>query len=140
MACRAHVEDPETGTNAKVTARGQLVTSPLAFSDTASVTADVINTGYNLWKPLSGKRFVVTDILLYANKNVGATDATVVLYEASADDSTTVDKTILNIEMPKNTSRDLVGLNLILTEGKWLNVKTDDDDIFATVMGYYVSA
>ncbi len=40
--------------------------------------------------------------------------------------------------MLKQTSRDFVGLNLVINEGKWLNIKTDDATIFASVLGYYV--
>jgi hypothetical protein len=134
------VDGNGTNVEAKVTARGQLVTSPLEYSTAYNVTADAINTGYNLATPINDKQFVITDILLYANKNVGVNDATVVLYEASSLTSTTVDKTIINVEMVKQTRLDLTGLNLIVTAGKWVNIKTDDDDIFATIMGYYISA
>jgi hypothetical protein len=123
-----------------VTKRGQLVTSPLAFSTAYNATAGVTNTGYNLVTPVTAKQFIITSIHLYANKNVGAGDATVVLYEASDATTATADKTIFTVEMVKQTSRDLTGLNLEVSEGKWVNVKTDDDDVFATLLGYYVPA
>ena len=44
------------------------------------------------------------------------------------------------MEIPKKTSLTLTGLNIIVTEGRWVNVKTDDDDVFATVAGYFVTA
>lgn len=125
---------------ATVTNRGQLVTAPLDFSTAYNATAGTANTAANLVTPVNGKRFVITSIHLYANKNVGAGDATVTLYEASAVDTATVDASIFLAEMPKNSARDLTGLNLIVTEGKWVNVKTDDDDVFATILGYYVPA
>jgi len=123
---------------AHVSSSGELIVNKVDYSSAYSLTADVINTGYNFVPPQFNKRFVVTDILLYANKNVGVNDATVVLYEADSATSTTSTKTILNIEMQKNSSRDITGLNLIISEGKWVNIKTDDDDIFATLMGFYV--
>lgn len=122
-----------------VTARGQLVTSPLDYSLAYNATAGTANVAANLVVPITSKGFVVTSIHMYANKNVGAGDATVVLYEASSATTTTVDKTVFQAEMPKNSSRDLTGLNLFITAGKWLNIKTDDDDVYATVLGYYVS-
>ena len=58
-----------------VTSRNQLVVAPLDFSTAYNVEADVINTAFNFVPPIAGKRFVITDILLYANKSVGASDA-----------------------------------------------------------------
>lgn len=125
----------------KVTSRGQLVTAPLDFSDAHSVSATVINTAYNFVKPKSGKRFVITDILLNADNAVGTNPgATVVLYETDSLTSTTPTKTILSIELIKQTNRDITGLNLIVTEGVWLNIKTNDNNINATVLGYFVEA
>jgi hypothetical protein len=141
MALKSELVDGRGGSQkACVTSRGELVVGRSDYSLAYNVTADVINTGYNLVEPKAGKRFVITDIFLYANKNVGAGDATVVLYEADADNTATVSKTLFTSEMLKQTRADLTGLNLIVTAGKWVNVKTDDDDIFCTIMGYYVDA
>jgi len=139
MSIKVRIDDSRgTGKSAFVNDFGQLVVGQNNVSDTFSITANVINTAFNLITPSQNQRFIITDVLLYANKDVGATDATVVLYEATAPDSTTVQKTILNIEMLKQSNRDLVGLNLGLSEGVWLNIKTNDNSVFATVMGYYV--
>jgi hypothetical protein len=129
-----------TGTEACVTPRGQLVTAPLGFSEAYVANAITDTIAFNFLAPKTGKRFVVTDILLYANKGVGAADAAVNIFEATSASSVAIGKSILEIEMLKNTSRDITGLNLILTEGVWLNITTDDNTIFATVMGYYVNA
>lgn len=125
----------------KVNSRGQLIVGPLDFSSAYSVSAAVINTAYNFVGPKVGKRFVITDILLNANNGVGsAVGATVVIYEATSLTSTTVSKTILSIELVKQTNRDITGLNLISSEGVWINIKTDDNTINATLMGYYIDA
>lgn len=128
------------GNEVKVTSRGQLVTAPLEFSDTFNIKAELDNTAYNLVTPLTNKQFVITDIILTANKNVGAADATVELYEANAVDTTTVEKCIIQLEMKKSSTLPLTGLNMITTKGVWINIKTDDDDVFATLMGYYIDA
>jgi hypothetical protein len=128
-----------TGNSACVTERGQLVTAPLAYSEVFTVIAALNNVAFNFVSPLSKHRFVITDILLYANKGVGASDATVDVYEADSATETTISKSILSIEMLKQTSRDITGLNLIVSPGKWINIKTDDNTIFATIMGYYVT-
>ena len=141
MTISTNIEDGwGTGTKACVSTRGQLVVGPLDFSTAYTATANVINTAFNFVPPIANKRFVITDILLYANKGIGTGDATIVLYEADGVSETTSTKDILNIEMVKQTSRDITGLNLIVSEGKWVNIKTDDNTIFATIMGYYVDA
>lgn len=131
------------GNNARafVTKRGQLVTAPISFSEPFSATANLTNTAFVLAIPKFRKRFVITDILLDAGKNVSASTAgTVDIYEAADADSTTISKSILSIEMLKNTDRVITGLNLIVTEGYWLNIKTTDADISANLYGYYVDA
>ena len=126
-----------TETQAKVTVAGQLVTGPFSYDQVSSVTLGVDDTAVNFYPPVAGQQFVITTILLTANKNV-TTDCTVVIYEADSPTDTVPDKTILNVEMLKNTSRDITGLNLLITSGKFINGKTDDDDVFATIMGYYI--
>jgi len=128
-----------TGKGVTVTEYNQLVTAPAKFSESVFNKLDVINTAYNFTSPSSGERDIITDIILYANKNVGAGDATVEIYEADGPTSTDVSKSVLKLEMLKQTSVVLTGLNLITTEGKWLNAKTDDDDIFLTIMTYKIS-
>ena len=128
------------GVEACVSSRGQLVVAPLSFSNFYSVTAGVINTGYNIVPPKTGKIFVITDIILSANRNVGASDATVVIYTADSLTSTTVIDTIFTQEMIKQSNIAVTGLNVIATEGTWINIKTDDDDVFVNMAGYYVSA
>lgn len=125
---------------ARVSEYGQLTVAPLAYTTIASQKLDVINTAYNFVAPRAGHKIVITDILLYANKNVGAGDATVVVYASSEGPaSTTVTSTIFETEMLKQTSRDVVGLNLIVAdEGRWINAKTDDDDVFCQIGYYYV--
>jgi hypothetical protein len=132
------LSDGRKGRTAKVTNRGQLIVSPIAFSEFFNVTADLINTGYTVVPPKSGHEFVITSIFLYANKNVGASDATVELYETKTEGSLTASKSILKTELPKNDKIVLTALNNLVSEGVWLSVKTDDDDIFVNVGGYYV--
>lgn len=141
MSVDVHVKDGRgTPAFAKVTTRGQLITSPLDFSIASSVKLEEDDTAYNLVAPVEGQQIVITDILLYANKNVGVGDATVDVYEAVADDTTDVLTVIVQTEMLKQTNRDFTGLNLITSEGSFINAKTDDDDVFVTIMCYYVDA
>ena len=99
---------------AQVTELGQLVVAPIAYSEPYTASLTSTNTAFTIAFPKIGCRFVVTDILLDADKNVsGATAGTVVLYEGEAVDEITEAKTILSIEMLKNTNRSITGSSSI---------------------------
>ena len=132
------IEGQNDGVEAIVSRYGQLVTAPIDYSTAYPVKFEVAATGYNFVGPIQNFCFVITDIILTANKNVGASDATVDIYESDGSDSTTIDKSIVSLEMQKNSNLVLSGLNFITGLGIWINGKTDDDDIFATLAGYYV--
>ncbi len=119
---------------------GQLATAPLEYSTGTFQNMDVVDTAYNFHEPIAGKRFVITGLIVVTNRNVGVNGASIVFYEASAVDTITVDKTLFQLDMAKNQILPLVGINQILTEGVFLNGKTDDDDVLATIAGYEVDA
>lgn len=134
------IGDGTSGHKASVTSLGQLITAPLDYDIDSSVTFDAVDTAFNMVPPLSGKRIVISGILLYANKGVGPDDATVEIYEADAVDSIVVLKHIIQTEMPRKTPRDILPLNLLTNPGVWINGKTDDISIFTTLFCYYVDA
>ena len=140
MSINVEVQGSDThGHIAKVnvTPLGQLVTAPFAYDQVVAMTLDSANTAFNFFKPKSKKKFVVTVILLTADSNV--TGSSVIdVYEASSVGELTIDKSILHIDLLKNDYRDLIGLNLLTTEGKFINAKCDDEDVSITMMGYYV--
>jgi hypothetical protein len=138
MPVPSYIVDPHNGLAARVTEFGQLVTSPIAYSTPVAQILTVVDTAYNFIEPEANHQIVITDIILTADKNVGASGASVQIYCADSIDSTTVltDGGVLDIEMLKNTSRDLIGLNFLVTEGFWINAKTDDNNVQLTI-GYY---
>jgi hypothetical protein len=138
MSAPTVIQDAKSGQRATVTKFGQLVVAPVDYSTPVAKTLDVINTAYNFIEPSYQQNIVITDIILTANKNVGATDATVTLYEADEIDTTTSTNDILNLEMIKQSNLVLTGLNMLVSEGKFVNAKTDDDDVFVTIMYYKV--
>lgn len=119
---------------------GELATAPIQYSTGEFNNMDLVDTAYNFHQPTAGKRFVITGIIVATNRNVGVNGATIEFYEASAIDTTTVDKTILQLDMAKNDILPILGANVILTEGVFLNGKTDDDDVLVTISGYEVDA
>ena len=141
MTIKTTIKDGRgTGNEAEVTSRGQLVVSSIDFSTFYSVTLDTINTGFEIAPPVTGKIFIITTIELYADKSVGASDASVELYESDQSAVTTVVNTVFKTEIPKVRDRVLTGLNVKVSQGKWLNAKTNDNNIFVNVAGYYVDA
>jgi hypothetical protein len=140
MGIRSKIEDGNgTRQMACVTKRGQLVVGPLAFSEAYNVTLGTASLPGNIATPKANKSFIITALSLYANKNVGINDAAVEIYENSVGPAgATQEKIVFQTELQKNSSRDITPLNLEITTGKWLNAVTDDDDVFITVMGYYI--
>ena len=138
---KVSLSDPlKQGQSATVNNRGELIVGRSLPSTASTAIMGTANTAVNFWGPKAGCTFIITDILLYANKSVGAGDATVTIYESTDGPATSTQSVvILSTEMLKKTSRDLTGLNLEVTAGNWVNGITDDDDIFATIMGYYVT-
>lgn len=138
MSTPVVIQDAKTGNRATVTRFGQLITAPVDYSTPVSQKLEVINIAYNFIEPSMDQNIVITDIILTANRNVGANDATVVVYEADEVDELTSFKDIVNLEMIKQSNLVLTGLNMIVTAGKYVNAKTDDDDVFVTIMYYRV--
>lgn len=125
------------GTSARVTSIGELVVAPISYSDVSTKTLDVDNTPVNFYPPLAGQQFVITSIHLNANKSV-TQDCLVEIYEATGIDITAVAKSILSIEMTTNSFRDIPSLNLLVSKGVFINGRTDDDDVFTSILGYYI--
>jgi len=140
MAAAVNITDSDSRITAKVTKFGQLVVAPLAYSTPVVDTLNVINTAFNFIKPQQDHRIVITDIVISADRAVGVNGADVQIYEAETAETTTIDTTILDLDMVKQTQLGLTGLNLLVPEGKFVNAKTDDVNILVTIMFYRVPA
>lgn len=140
MANPVNIKDSDSGVKAKVTKFGQLVVAPLQYSTPVVNSLDVINTAFSFVEPQQDRSIVITDIVISADRNVGVNGANVEIYEADAIDTITVDITILEVDMVKQTQLGLTGLNLLVPEGKFVNAKTNDVNILVTIMFYRVPA
>ncbi len=129
---KVQLVDAATGASAKILEAGELVVAPRHFSTPISIKLDLVNTAYNFASAVAGQKYIITDIVMTADKNV-TTDALVEIYEGATPTTITVDKTIFKMELLKNTSLAMNGLNWEVASGKYLNAKTDDDDIFMTI-------
>lgn len=142
MSILSKIVDDITGYRAKVTNRGLLVVGQAAFSEASSVALTVDNVPDNLWGPKPAQNFIITDIIIKGDKNIRSTlDATVTIYESSVGPTSAIKtKVILPTKVARSGSLELIGLNLEVTTGRWVNAVTDDNNIFVTVMGYYICA
>ena len=140
MSLEVFIRDAD-GQLVRVSKLGQLTIGPFAFDETQSLELAEDDTAYNFFKPKSGQQFVITGMLLKANRQVSNTvDARVVIYESPDPDSLTEDKILLEEAMIRGESRTINPMNVLVNQGKFINAKTSDDDIFVTIMGYYVPA
>ena len=133
-------DHPKSGvTHIKVTGTGAIVTSPFAYDDTKFIELAEPDTAYNFYKPKAGQQFVITGLRAKADRQVSNTvDADVVVYEADAEDETTVVKVLHQEAMIRGEAVTLNPTNILVTKGKYVNAKTTDDDIHMTIMGYYI--
>ena len=139
MTARVLLTDRDSDDAVVVTPRGQLVVAPLSYSTPVTKQLAVADTAYNFIEPLAGHFIVITDIIASAGKTVSnTTPADVVVYQASAIDTATVDDVIVQPQLLRGASSPLTGMNLEVPAGKWVNAKTDDAAVLLTIMFYRV--
>lgn len=126
------------GNRPTVTKAGQLITAPIHYSDSKFVSLAVDDQGYTFFEPKAGCKFVITDIIAIADRNV-TTDCVINIYEADDLDSATIGKSIFQLDMLKNATVIMNGLNIITSDyGKFINGKTDDNNGLVTISGYHI--
>jgi hypothetical protein len=139
MTAPVTIVDSKDSKAVRVTKFGQLVVAPLAFSAPITIELDVINTAFNFLTPETGKSIVITDIVVSANKDVSNVDpAEIEIYEADAVDELTLAPGIISPRLIRAANLTLNGLNLLVPEGKWVNAKTNDNNVLITLMFYRV--
>ena len=127
------------GQQVSVNDAGELLISDGPFDLTVFNELDIANQAYNFYGPKGQQQFVMTGFLMYGDKQVsGATNATVIIYEASAPDSVTVDKVLIQVEVGQNQAVPFPSIRVLANRGVYINAKTDDDDIHMTILGHYV--
>ena len=128
------------GHKAIVTPFGELVTGRFNYSTPTFNSLVVDNQAYNFVVPKANHQIVITDIIVQADRNVAAAGAVVVLFTTPTGPTTaTVTDTLLQVDMLKQTSLILNGINLITDEGVWINGKSTDSNINISVYYYYIS-
>lgn len=127
------------GKEVQVTGSGELVTAQLHYEETVFKELAEDNIGYNFFEPLPGQQFVITGFIAVGDQQItGNANANVVIYEADSTSSITVDKILVQFVIKQDQDIPMAGLHVLVNEGKFINAKTDDDDVHMTLMGYYI--
>lgn len=129
------------GHEARVSHAGELVTIRGNYDTAYFASMTATATAYNLVEPKDQSTFVITALIINADKNVSATDgAVVVLLEGDSTTDTSGTKTLLTLNIGKNETSVITGILINTTRGKYLNVTTDDATVNITLLGYYLEA
>ena len=124
------------GKTAEVTDTGALCVQTQQFNEVKKQVMD--GTGvFSFFGPRSGQQFIISGIIMNAARTV-TNECLITIFEAnSATASSTKD--IVAIDIAKSVTTPLLDINVLVTEGKWVNGTTDDPTCNVTVLGYYVS-
>ena len=102
-------------------------------------TLNLADTAFNFFGPVADMQFVITGAIITAREDVHAINpADIVIYEASSAVSTVVDETLIRVFLTRNQYIVLLPLSILVTQGVWINAKTDDDDVHITITGNYI--
>jgi len=135
------IKSTETGKTVKVSDIGELIVRSFNYSTPVfhSLVAD--NTADTWFKPRAGQRLVITDIIIQTDRNTAVAGTVIDIYEASSENSTTIDNSILQVDLERQATLPLTGLNFITAEeGKFINAKATDSNVLITISGFFVPA
>ena len=143
MSLPVNIVGPCTTSAAKnavaITSRGAMVVAPYDYDLAEFNELGTADAGVNFYPPVTHKRFVITGLVAAGNLAIAANAlATVIIYEASDTSTATADKVLLQFGVTRLQTLTISPLNIRVNEGKFVSAKTDDDDVFLTIMGYYV--
>ena len=134
--------DDKSQAAALVSINGELIVAPISYSEAHYVSVDTADTPFEVVPAVSGKRFVITSMLLATDKNfASATVAeTLTLYEASPADLGTNMKIVTQIDFLRNDRLVATGLNLATSKAVSIVAIATSASVDVTVAGYYVAA
>jgi len=127
------------GNLAEITNQGELITRAAQFS-TSKKQQITDSSAVNFFKPIAGKKFIVTGIIINTDRNVGVNGSAIEVYEASTATSTTIDTSIISVDLVKNQTNALTPFLIETEEGKFINGKADDFNVNISVLGYFANA
>lgn len=139
MSVRAILLTPN-GQQARYNKLGQLETAPGGFDLQKFVSLAVDDTAYNFYTPVPGRQFIITGLICFAARDVSdASDTNIIIYEATTPSTITVGREILQFGMGRLTVLPLLGLRLLVSEGVFVNAKTDDNTVNINILGHFIT-
>jgi hypothetical protein len=141
MSIQTRIVGGGTRNEASVTNLNELVVAPLAPSKFYNGQTVSNNVPVNVVEPKKRNRFIITAIIMSGDRSIGANGAVSVIYENGVSGTdTTQDAVVITEEIAKQTRMVATGLNIVVPEGKWVNVTSDDVIVRVNIAGYYVAA
>lgn len=132
-----YIIDPRNGKAARVTEFEQVVTGNLDFDSVAQARVTVADTAYSLIEPENGKSIIITGLILSGNKSISATtDAVVSVYTANAIEDIDAQSGVVEVDINRSGRLVLTGINLRVQPGLFVNIKSDQTEINATIFYY----
>lgn len=140
MSINSIIQDEASGRTVKVGRDRALAVGPADFSRAFNALLDVDDVPVNIIPARSNESFCVTGIMLTGNKDISTVvDAVVTVYEAIDETTATSTNDILIVPIARSSQTILNGLSLIADDGKYINAVTTDDDVFVTILGFYIN-
>jgi hypothetical protein len=143
MSVEVHIVDPGTGKAVKRVEGGAIAVAPVRTSLPFNATLGTDDAVVNVVPAKADHVFYITGIFLTGNKNIDATTAaTVTVYTGDSETTAVANAltTLLTLPVARNSTRDINPILLETENSKWVNAVTTDDDVFVTIMGYYLRA
>ena len=142
MSLKINIKDGTgKGDLAGVSKAGEVIVA--GFGDGNGLTNSVFialtpaNTAFNFFPPKSGQNFYITSMIF----NWPGAGALLEVYEASSATSLTVDKQIIKADLPSGKGFFAIPFSIggfpVITEGEFLNAKTDTATVNLTIVGFY---
>lgn len=108
-----------------------------ALTNSVFKALNVANTAFSFFPPQSGQNFYITTMIF----NWPGAGALLEIYETSSPTSTTVDKQIIKADLPSGKGFAAIPFSIggfpVITEGEFLNAKTDTTTVNLTIVGFY---
>jgi len=98
---------------------------------------DSTGVAFNHVEPKSGKKFIITGLVINADKSV-TSSAVTNLIEADSTTDATGTKSLLTIDVPKNETIVITGIQMETNTGVYLNSKTDDATVNYMILGFFI--
>ena len=140
MTVPVRIEDGSGGTSrqVKLTNLGELLTRAFDYSTSGFQQLDTANTAFNFVESKGKQFFLLTDVILNGDQFVSVNGANVTIYEADSATTTSILKTIITVNVGRNQTVQLTGLQLDGNAGVFINAQTSSTNVNLTIAGYFV--